>query len=546
MKKNLLFLLILCTSIAYGQVPNQINYQGIARNSVGNVLPNKNISVRLSVHDGSSAGSIVYRELRNIKTSNFGLFSIAIGSPGAVSVTGTIGSINWGSGAKFLQVEIDPAGRSNFIDLGAAQLLSVPYALFSGNATNATGIAGGDLTGNYPDPNIATGAITSTKLADNSVTTVKIDDASVTSAKLAAGVIPTSLPPNGAAGGDLSGTYPNPIIGNNAITTIKILNGSVTSAKLAAGVIPTSLPPQWNSGGDLSGTYPNPIIANNAITTIKILNGSVTAAKLAAGVIPTSLPPNGTAGGDLSGTYPNPAVTKLSGISVNNTVPAAGQVLKFNGTQWAPGIDNSGAIGGPAGGDLSGTYPNPTIGINAITTTKILDGSVTAAKIAAGVIPTSLPPNGTAGGDLAGTFPNPSVGKIRGVLVNNTAPTVGQVLKFDGTQWSPGTDNSGSGGSPSGPAGGDLSGTYPNPNIAAGAVTTSTIANGSIITPKIADGAVNTNKLADLSVTTLKIVDGSVTAAKLAAGVIPTSLPPNGSAGGDLSGTYPNPTLINY
>src|SRR5439155_9578807 len=169
----------------------------------------------------------------------------------------------------------------------------------------------------------------------------------------------------------------------------------------------------------------------------------------------------------------NPSVNKLLGVSLNSTAPTTGQVLKFNGTQWAPGIDNAGTSGGPVGGDLSGTYPDPTIAVNAITTikladnsvstAKIVDASVTAAKLAAGVIPTSLPPNGTAGGDLSGNYPNPIVDKIQGVSVNNAAPSNGQVLKFNGTEWAPGNDNAGAT-TPTGPAGGDLNGAYPNPS----------------------------------------------------------------------------------
>jgi len=43
-----------------------------------------------------------------------------------------------------------------------------------------------------------------------------------------------------------------------------------------------------------------------------------------------------------------------------------------------------------------------------------------------------------AGGDLSGTYPNPVVASIQTTPVSNTAPTAGQVLKFDGTNWTPG------------------------------------------------------------------------------------------------------------
>ncbi len=55
--------------------------------------------------------------------------------------------------------------------------------------------------------------------------------------------------------------------------------------------------------------------------------------------------PTGSAGGDLIGVYPNPTVDGLWGRSIASTAPGTNQVLKWTGSQWAPGNDSVGSGG---------------------------------------------------------------------------------------------------------------------------------------------------------------------------------------------------------
>ena len=134
-----------------------------------------------------------------------------------------------------------------------------------------------------------------------------------------------------------------------------------------------------------------------------------------------------SAPGDDWGTQTAHTTSELNGngttgnpIGIAQQGATNGKVLKWNGSSWSPAVDSN------------TTYTQGTgIGIagNVITNT----GDVNAAD--------DITNTTNANGDLTGTYPNPTVAKIRGTTVSTTAPTNGQVLKYNGTQYAPASDN---------------------------------------------------------------------------------------------------------
>ena len=73
---------------------------------------------------------------------------------------------------------------------------------------------------------------------------------------------------------------------------------------------------------------------------------------------------------------------------------------------------------------------------------------------------------------------------------------------------------------PTGPAGGDLAGTYPNPTIRLLSIGSAKIGNGVVITEKLANNAVTTAKILDDTIRSLDIFNGTILSQDIADGTI--------------------------
>lgn len=118
-----------------------LNFQGVARTTNNVIIASQDITLKLSILQGTATGIPEYIEIRKVKTNAQGLFTAVIGDAETFITLGNFADIDWKLSPKFLKIEIDPFAGNNFINMGTTQFQYVAYAKFA-NSVNAENISG--------------------------------------------------------------------------------------------------------------------------------------------------------------------------------------------------------------------------------------------------------------------------------------------------------------------------------------------------------------------------------------------------------------------
>lgn len=309
MKKIISLLFIFSFFVLNAQVPEGFNYQAVVRNSSGEVVAHSPVSFRISILQDAETGSAVYSETHSVSTNDFGLANLKIGS--GDNQTGVLGPDGWGTGSRFIKVEVDPTGGNAFIHMGTMQLMSVPYA-FHAQTVEEDRVEDADAD------------------ASNELQTMSLSGTQFSLSKGGGTVV---LPASGEGGDNW---------GSQVAQTDETLNGDGSPAHPLA-VNHDELMPVWSNVQEIPAGFADNIDdvedadadPTNEIQELSLDGKNLSLSKAGGSV---SLPSDDWGSQSIkSDETLDGNGTNSSPLKIAQQSATTGQVLKWSGTTWTPG-----------------------------------------------------------------------------------------------------------------------------------------------------------------------------------------------------------------